>query len=181
MSTLIRETNETCVRLSLRLSSDEVDVATGDDFLDHMLVTLSGYGRLGLAVAATGDLRHHLVEDVAISLGQALRRDTPAACVRYGEATIPMDEALVQAAIDLGGRAFYVGDLDVQLYEHFFYSLAHNAGMTLHLRVLRGRDRHHMVEAAMKALGLALRQALEPSGDLFSTKGAVTLRWEGEN
>jgi imidazoleglycerol-phosphate dehydratase len=123
-------------------------------------------------------LRHHLVEDVAISVGAALRRDLPGACARYGSATVPMDEALVEASLDLGGRFYYQGPLPSTLYDHFLRSLAEHAGMTLHVRVLRGTDRHHVVEAAIKAVGLALRQALRDSGSVFSTKGAVGMTWE---
>lgn len=179
MSILIRETNETRVRLSLALGEKEESIATGDGFLDHMLNTLSRYGGLGLGVSASGDMRHHLIEDVATTLGICLRQDIPESCVRYGDATIPMDDALVQATVDLGGRAYFEGPLPSRLYEHFFRSLAQNSGMTLHIRVIRGSDRHHVVEAAMKALGLAIRQAVTPAGGgVFSTKGAVSLQWE---
>jgi imidazoleglycerol-phosphate dehydratase len=143
-----------------------------------MLVTLARYAGVHLEVDAAGDLRHHLVEDVAITLGLALRRSTPAACVRYGSAVVPMDEALVHAALDLGGRFFYEGPVPSGLYDHFLRSLAENAGMTLHVRVLRGRDRHHVIEAAVKAVGLALRQALVPEGAVFSTKGSVHITGE---
>ena len=153
---------------------------TGEPFLDHMLVTLGRYAGLDLAVEARGDLRHHLVEDVAITLGLALAREVPATCQRYGAALVPMDDALVQVALDLGGRAWYEGPLPVPLAEHALRSFAANAAMTLHVVVLRGSDRHHVVEAAVKALGLALRQALAPGDAVFSTKGAVTLRWEEE-
>ncbi len=180
MSMASRETRETKVRVEVRSGSS--DVSTGEPFLDHMLTTLGRYADLGLRVDAQGDLRHHLVEDVAITLGAVLGRDTPATCARYGEATIPMDEALVQVALDAGGRPHFEGRLPSRLYEHFLRSLAINAGWTIHVRVLRGRDRHHMVEAAFKALGLAVRQALRETGDaVFSTKGAVRLRWEGED
>jgi imidazoleglycerol-phosphate dehydratase len=143
-----------------------------------MLATLARYAGLALHVQAAGDLRHHLIEDVAITVGMALRRETPASCARYGAATVPMDEALVQAALDLGGRFYYEGPLPSALYDHFLRSLAEHAGMTLHVRVLRGTDRHHIVEAAVKALGLALRQALAPGGAVFSTKGAIDVVWE---
>jgi imidazoleglycerol-phosphate dehydratase len=89
-----------------------------------------------------------------------------------------MDEALVQAAVDLGGRPYYVGRLPSRLYTHFLQSLAVNLGATLHIRVLRGRDRHHVVEAAVKAFGLALKQALQEGDTVFSTKGSVTMEWE---
>jgi imidazoleglycerol-phosphate dehydratase len=182
MSTITRETRETRVRLSLSLAGEAGanPIHTTEPFLDHMLNTLARYAGLRLEVRAEGDLQHHLVEDVAITLGAALRREVPAACVRYGAATVPMDEALVQAALDLGGRFYYRGPVPSTLYEHFLRSFAENAGMTLHVRVLRGRDRHHVVEAAIKALGLALRQALVPQGAVFSTKGGIALSAEGD-
>jgi imidazoleglycerol-phosphate dehydratase len=198
MTLLKRETRETRILLRLDVAADDAasaggpgsvgdprgetptaaGIVTTDAFLDHMLGTLARYAGVRLEVDAAGDLRHHLVEDVAIALGLALRRETPAACARFGEATVPMDDALVQAAIDLGGRFWYQGPLPSPLYDHFMRSLAENAGLTLHLRVLRGRDRHHVVEAAMKALGLALRSALRPEGSVFSTKGAIQVTFE---
>lgn len=180
MTTLTRETGETRVRIRLGVPTDDAvpSIATTDPFLDHMLVTLARYSGVHLEVDAAGDLRHHLIEDVAITLGLALRRETPAACARYGSAVIPMDDALVDATLDLGGRFHYEGPVPSGLYDHFLRSFAENAGMTLHVRVLRGRDRHHVIEAALKALGLALRQALTPEGVVFSTKGAVQVREE---
>jgi imidazoleglycerol-phosphate dehydratase len=183
MITVRRETRETQVRLSVGSQAAaggvaQPAVATGEPFLDHMLVTLGRYAGLHLEVDAAGDLRHHLIEDVAITLGQALRRHTPATCARYGSATVPMDEALVHAALDLGGRFYYEGPLPSPLYDHFLRSLAENAAATLHVRVLRGHDRHHVVEAAIKAVGLALQQALAPGGAVFSTKGAVDVMFE---
>lgn len=183
MSSLVRETRETRVQLTLELRRPAVAsgtpgaIATGDPFLDHMLATLARYADVQLAVEARGDLRHHLVEDVAIAFGQALRAELPAACARYGDALVPMDEALVQVALDLGGRAYYEGPLEAPLWEHFLRSLAENGAATLHVCVLRGRDRHHVVEAAFKAVGLALRAALVPAAAPFSTKGAVRLEW----
>ncbi|HEX6259931.1 MAG TPA: imidazoleglycerol-phosphate dehydratase [Woeseiaceae bacterium] len=172
---LVRETGETTVTVQLGglAAGTRPEIETGDVFLNHMLVTLARYSGLPLGVQATGDMRHHLVEDVAITLGQALRDYVPAACGRYGHAVVPMDEALVEATLDVGGRAYYEGRLPSALYEHFLRSLAENAGSTLHLRVLRGRDRHHIVEAAIKATGFALQQALLESDSVFSTKGAV--------
>jgi len=182
MTTLTRETRETRVRLSLRLDTPAAapSIATTEPFLDHMLVTLARYAGIGLVAEAAGDLRHHLIEDVGITLGMALRRAVPAACARYGNATVPMDDAVVQAVLDLGGRFWYEGPLPSALYDHFLRSCAEHAGMTLHVRVLRGGDRHHVVEAGFKAVGLALRQALVPEGAVFSTKGNVDVRWEEE-
>jgi imidazoleglycerol-phosphate dehydratase len=178
-----RETKETRVHVAIDVTTDAGtgEIRTTEPFLDHMLVTLARYGGLGLSVEAAGDLRHHLVEDVAITLGQGLRRAIPEACARYGSAVVPMDDALVDAALDVGGRFYYRGPLPSTLYDHFLRSFAEHAGMTLHVRVLRGRDRHHVVEAAMKAVGLALRQALQPGGAVFSTKGAVAVSLEEDS
>lgn len=181
MTILERNTRETQIRLQLECGVPDSDpsVTTTVPFLTHMVATLARYGGFGLQLDATGDLRHHVVEDVAITLGLALRDETPAACTRYGDALIPMDDALVHAAVDLGGRAFYRGPLPSSLYDHFLRSLAGNGAFTLHVNVLRGEDRHHIVEAAFKALGLALRQALSPGSITFSTKGAVRLERGG--
>jgi imidazoleglycerol-phosphate dehydratase len=168
-----RETRETRVRVAMAIGEGRAEVRTGEPFLDHMLVTLARYSGLDLEVEASGDLRHHLVEDVAITVGTAFARLLPATAARYGERTVPMDEALVQCAIDAGGRPYYRGRLPSTLYEHWMRSFADHARATLHLRVIRGRDRHHVVEAAFKALGLSLRQAVAETGAVFSTKGAV--------
>jgi imidazoleglycerol-phosphate dehydratase len=173
MSVIVRETKETSVRVVLVPGAGTAAVETGVPFLDHMLVTLARYASLDLTVAARGDLRHHLIEDVAICIGAALAAEVPPTAARYGDRVIPMDDALVHAAVDLGGRPFYQGPLPASLYEHWMRSFSDNARLTLHLRVLRGRDRHHIVEAAFKALGLALRDAMADSGAVFSTKGAV--------
>lgn len=175
MSRIERRTNETTISLEVELGDGTIAVDTGDTFLDHMLTTLARYAGLTLAVEARGDLRHHLVEDVAIALGLALREIVPEKAERFGSALIPMDEALVQAAIDVGGRAFYVGKIPSKLYQHFLHSLATNLAATLHVRVIRGSDRHHVVEAAVKATGLALRTALREGDRIFSTKGAVSI------
>jgi imidazoleglycerol-phosphate dehydratase len=179
MTQLTRKTRETKIRLSMVRGETGTEVSTGDAFLDHMLDTLARYGGFRLELEATGDLRHHLVEDVGIALGVALRQETPPAASRFGWATVPMDEALVEAAVDLGGRPFYVGPLPSSLYRHFLQSLAVNARATVHIRVIRGEDRHHVVEAAVKALGLAIRHAVQEGEGVFSTKGSVFLE-QGE-
>ncbi len=176
MSRIERETKETTITLDVRVGDGPIQVATGDTFLDHMLTTLARYAGLQLSVTATGDLRHHLVEDTAIVLGLALSNEIPPNIERYGWALVPMDEALVQAAVDVGGRAFYVGRIPSALYQHFLQSFATNLGATLHLKVIRGRDRHHAIEAAIKATGLALRQALQDGDRVFSTKGSVDVQ-----
>jgi imidazoleglycerol-phosphate dehydratase len=169
----VRETRETRVRVVAEIGGGMTAISTTEPFLDHMMVTLARYSGLGLTVEATGDLRHHVIEDVAITLGTAVQRLAPPTAARYGERTVPMDDALVQAVLDLGGRPYYRGPLPSSLYEHWMRSFCDHASATLHLRVLRGDDRHHIVEAAFKALGLALRQAVADSGAVFSTKGAV--------
>ena len=179
MTTLTRETRETRIHLTLgRLAPsaappDAGPIATGQPFLDHMLVTLARTSGLSLSLEASGDLVHHVLEDVAIALGEALRAEQPAACARYAHRVIAMDDALVAATLDLGGRAYYAGRLPSRLYEHWMRSFADNARLTLHLRVLRGTDRHHILEAAFKAVGLALRDALVEGEVEFSTKGTV--------
>jgi imidazoleglycerol-phosphate dehydratase len=140
-----------------------------------MMTALARYSGIDLDITASGDLKHHTIEDVAISSGQAFAGMLPAACARYGSSTVPMDEALVEVTIDAGGRPYYEGPLPSSLYEHWMRSFADNAKMTIHIRVLRGRDRHHIVEAAFKALGFALRQSLVVTDAVFSTKGSVKL------
>jgi imidazoleglycerol-phosphate dehydratase len=176
MIQLTRRTRETVIHLGLDLVPGAATrIATGTRFLDHMLETLARYGGFGLVVDATGDLRHHLVEDVAIAFGEAVREAAAGPVARYGDRIVPMDDALAHVSLDLGGRAYYQGPLPSSYYEHWMQSFALNAAATLHVRVLRGRDRHHIVEAAFKALGFALRAALTPEAAVMSTKGAVEL------
>ena len=178
MTVVVRETKETNIRCELTRGTGRATVSTGQPFLDHMLVAFARYSGLDVAIQATGDLPHHLIEDVAICLGAALAGLLPATAARYGDRTVPMDEALVHCALDLGGRPFYRGPLPSSLYDHFMRSFSDNARATLHLRVLRGTDRHHIVEGAFKALGFAVRDAFVDSGAVFSTKGSVALRVE---
>ena len=178
MSVVVRETEETSIRCELTRGGGRATVATGQAFLDHMLVVFARYSGLDLSVQASGDLPHHLIEDVAICVGAALAALLPATAARYGDRTVPMDEALVHCALDLGGRPYYRGPIPSSLYDHWMRSFSDNARATLHLRVLRGTDRHHVVEAAFKALGLAVREAFVDSGAVFSTKGGVALRVE---
>jgi imidazoleglycerol-phosphate dehydratase len=161
--------------VELERGPGRAEIATGVPFLDHMMVTLARYAGLDLRISARGDLRHHLIEDVAIATGAALAAHLPATAARYGDRTVPMDDALVHVSLDLGGRPFYRGPLPSTLYDHWMRSFSDNARATLHVRVLRGTDRHHVVEAAFKGLGLALREALVESGAVFSTKGPIAL------
>lgn len=175
MTTVMRKTKETDILIELTRDVSVVKVDTSRPFLDHMLTTFARYAGLGITLSGRGDLPHHLVEDTAIALGAAVAGFAPSSAARYGDRTIPMDDALVQCVIDIGGRQFYQGNLPSRMYDHWMRSFAMNAGATIHVRVLRGLDRHHVVEAAFKALGLAIRDALVESGEVFSTKGSVSL------
>jgi imidazoleglycerol-phosphate dehydratase len=187
-----RTTSETDISLLLDLDGLGVaDVATGIGFLDHMLVLLAHHGGFDLTVRASGDLDvdgHHTVEDIGLTLGQALREalGDKRGIRRYGSFLLPMDEALVMVALDLSGRPHFahdlklagvrIGEFDADLTPHFFRSLATQCGMTLHVRLLAGSDAHHIVEAVFKAFARALAQACERHGRadaVPSTKGTL--------
>jgi imidazoleglycerol-phosphate dehydratase len=182
-----RETTETSITVELspatngtgreieQAASGKKSIETGNRFLDHMLTAFARYSGLDLRVSARGDLAHHLIEDVALTLGRAFSDIVPAGATRFANRVIPMDDALVQVSVDIGGRPYYEGPLPSGLYDHFMRSFSNEARATIHIVVLRGRDRHHVVEAAFKALGLALRDALVDTGGQVSTKGAVSL------
>jgi imidazoleglycerol-phosphate dehydratase len=176
MTRIERRTSETTVEVEMLAGKGIAKISTGVPFLDHMMTALARYSGIDMTISAAGDLKHHTIEDVAIAAGQAFARMLPSACARYGECTVPMDEALVRVVVDTGGRPYYRGPLPSSLYEHWMRSFADNAKITLHIRVLRGKDRHHIVEAAFKALGLALRESLVETDAVFSTKGSVSLR-----
>ncbi len=188
-----RRTGETDVRLALTLDGTGAGArVTGVGFFDHMLELLARHGRLDLDVQVSGDLvtgAHHTVEDTAIVLGQALDRalGDRAGIVRYGSATVPMDEARASCAIDISGRPYTLFEADLppgatggfehELTEEFFRALANAAKLTLHLRVRAGSNAHHMIEAAFKAFARALREAvaLDPTETgVPSTKGTLT-------
>lgn len=191
-----RSTAESAVVVSLDLDgSGRADVATGVGFYDHMLTSLARHALFDLTVQADGDVQvdaHHTVEDVALCLGQALRQalGDKRGIRRFGDALVPLDEALVQCAVDVSGRPYCVhtGEPDGQAYvviggsyagsltRHVFESLSAAAGLALHMRVLAGRDPHHLVEAQFKAVARALRDAvaLDPRElDVPSTKGSL--------
>lgn len=190
---IARTTNETSVRLSVALDgSGEGPRRTGVGFFDHMLDLLARHGRLDLAVEVDGDLgtgSHHTVEDTGICLGQALDRalGDRSGIARYGEATVPMDEALASCAIDISGRPYcaFAADLppgsiagfDHDEAEEFFRAVAMAAKLTLHLRVQSGTNAHHVIEAAFKSFARALRAAAaldESQAGVPSTKGTLT-------
>jgi imidazoleglycerol-phosphate dehydratase len=173
-----RSTKETQIRVEAKLGEGRAVVDTSIPFLDHMMTALAKYSGIDLTIHARGDLRHHLIEDVALTVGPAIAKVMPATAARYGDRTVPMDEALVQAVLDVGGRPFYEGPIPSSLYEHWMRSFCDSGKFTLHLLVIRGEDRHHIVEAAFKALGFALRDAARDSGAVFSTKGAIALEVE---
>ena len=187
-----RKTKETDIALSLNLDgAGKVAVQTGVGFFDHMLDHIGRHGLFDLTVKAKGDLAvdgHHTVEDVGICLGQALLEAVgdKRSIRRYGHFSLPMDEALAGVAVDLSGRfslvfnvAFTgptVGDFDVELVEEFLRALAANAKMNLHVNVPYGTNNHHIAEAIFKALGKALRMAVEPDPrekGVPSTKGVL--------
>ena len=186
---LARKTRETDVHVTLNLDgSGKAKIATGIGFFDHMLTALCVHAGFDLEITVRGDLEvdcHHTVEDTGIVLGQALAKalgEVPVA--RYGSAYVPMDEALGFAALDISKRPFLVfdcpftadkiGEMDTQMVEEFMRALAYNAGITLHLRCLYGKNDHHRAEALFKALAHSLRQAVVPAGDaVLSTKGVL--------
>jgi imidazoleglycerol-phosphate dehydratase len=187
-----RKTKETNVRVVLNLDgSGQSQVRTGLPFLDHMLDLFARHGLFDLEVACKGDLEiddHHSVEDIAITLGQALTQalGDKAGIARYGEAVVPMDEALCRSVIDLSGRFYLVyevqtrrqkiGNFSVELAEHFWRSLAETARFNLHIDCLRGRNTHHILEGTFKATTRALRQAVSRDARItgvLSTKGAL--------
>jgi imidazoleglycerol-phosphate dehydratase len=178
MTVTVRETAETSVRVELRAGEGSGTIETGVPFLDHMLTALARYSGLDIDVSARGDLRHHVIEDVALTLGRAFKDSVPAGAARYGSRTVPMDDALVQATVDIGGRPYYEGPLPNRLYDHWMRSFSNEAKATIHLVIVRGTDRHHVIEAAFKALGFALRDALVDTGATMSTKGRVSVRVE---
>ena len=173
-----RSTKETQIRVEAKLGDGRAVVDTSIPFLDHMMTALAKYSGIDLTIHARGDLRHHLIEDVALTVGPAIAKVMPATAARYGDRTVPMDEALVQAVLDVGGRPFYEGPIPSSLYEHWMRSFCDSGKFTLHLLVIRGEDRHHIVEAAFKSLGFALRDAARDSGAVFSTKGAIAMEVE---
>ena len=191
-ATVSRKTAETSVTVSLSLDGDgRYNNATGLGFLDHMLDLFAKHGGLDLDVSCDGDLHvdeHHTVEDIAITLGQALKEAVgdKAHVNRYGHAYVPMDETLARAVIDLSGRFYLhfdadfsrptVGDLPTELVRHFWFSFAEHAACNLHLTVLHGHDTHHKIEALFKAAGRALRMAVRRDASnaaMPSTKGAL--------
>lgn len=188
-----RETAETRIDLTLDLDgTGESGIDSGVGFLDHMLTLFARHGRFDLTLKCAGDTQvddHHSVEDIGICLGKAFREalGEKRGIRRYGDAALPMDEALVLSAVDVSGRSCLVyaldvptekiGTFDTELAEEFFTAFAANAGLTLHIRQLSGRNSHHIVEGAFKSVARSLRKAVaidpEFSDDVPSTKGVL--------
>ena len=169
-----RKTRETEIELSLDLEgAGTAKIECQDQFFRHMMETLAKYGSIDLELRAEGDNLHHLVEDVAIVMGMAVREamgDIPVR--RMGHAVVPMDDALVTVALDVIDRPYVDLEVPDPLYQHFIRSFAMSSGITIHIIQQRGFDEHHVIEATFKALGLALREALVRRDDLLSTKAS---------
>ena len=192
-ASLTRITSETDISLTLALDgSGRAEIATGIGFLDHMLTALARHGLFDLNVHAKGDLHidfHHTTEDVGIVLGQAFAQalGDKRGIRRFGHALVPMDETLAEAAVDISGRPFLVwhvelsqkrlGEMDSELFKHWFHSLAGAAGITLHVETIYGENNHHIIESAFKATARALRAAVEidprKADAVPSTKGTL--------
>jgi imidazoleglycerol-phosphate dehydratase len=186
-----RRTKETDVAVDLRLEPGDASISTGLPFFDHMLDQISRHGGMALTVQARGDLQvdaHHTVEDVGIGIGEALRQAVAdkAGLARYGHAVVPLDEALVEAVVDLSGRPHltfnaklpsgkrFIGGYDVDLTQDFLQALVNHARICVHVNVRYGRNLHHVVEAIFKATARALRAATAREGTaLPSTKGML--------
>ena len=192
-STINRKTEETQIKLNLNLDVCEKGIIqTGCGFLDHMLTLFAKHGNITLSVLCQGDTDvdyHHTTEDIGIALGQALK-EALGDCrgiTRYSDITLPMDEALILAAVDISGRGmlccdlpiptYKVGDFDTELVYEFFEAFAKNAGITLHIRELAGRNSHHIIEGAFKAVARVIRGAVkidaEAKDAIPSTKGVL--------
>jgi imidazoleglycerol-phosphate dehydratase len=193
LAEITRTTNETAITVSVALDGTGThDMATGVGFFDHMLDQLARHSMIDMAVRAKGDLHiddHHTVEDCGIALGQAIGKalGDKRGIRRYGECTLPMDDAQVRCALDLSARPFLVwnvafptskiGTFDTELVREFFQALATHGGITLHVDLMHGINSHHIAEAAFKAVARALRMAVEPDpragSAVPSTKGAL--------
>ncbi|MFM6854547.1 MAG: imidazoleglycerol-phosphate dehydratase HisB [Sphingopyxis sp.] len=192
--TIARDTRETRIRVSVNLDgTGDYTVSTGIGFLDHMVEQVARHGLIDIAMEVVGDLhvdQHHTVEDSALALGEAISQalGERRGILRYGHAYAPMDETLSRCALDISGRPHFVwksafsqprlGEMDTELFSHWFASFAQTAGITLHLETLYGENNHHIAESLFKALARALRTAvaIDPrvANAVPSTKGTLT-------
>ena len=195
-ATITRKTSESSIELSINLDGTGISsIETSVPFYDHMLTAFSKHSLIDLSVKATGDTHidvHHTVEDIGIALGLAIKQalGDKAGISRYGDALVPLDEALVRAVVDVSGRPYLVhtgepagfemhligGHFTGSMVRHVFEAISFNAGITVHITVLGGRDPHHIAEAQFKAFARAMRGAVEPDARVTgipSTKGAL--------
>jgi len=192
-ATISRKTSETSIDVTVNLDgTGAYEVSTGIGFFDHMLEQLSRHGLIDLNVKTIGDLhidQHHTVEDTGLAIGEAVKQalGEKRGIRRYAEALSPMDETLTRVALDISGRPFLVwktefsqkrlGEMDTEMFEHFFHSFAQAAGITLHVETLYGQNNHHIAESAFKGLARALRNAVEidprKADAIPSTKGTL--------
>ena len=192
-ATISRSTKETSIDVTVNLDGTGLyDVSTGIGFLDHMLEQLSRHSLIDLTVKAVGDLhidQHHTTEDTGIAIGEAVAKalGDKKGIRRYGDALSPMDETLTRVAMDISGRPYLVwkcsfsqprlGEMDTELFGHWFHSFAGSAGLTLHVETLYGENNHHIIESAFKGLARALRTAVEidprKADAIPSTKGVL--------
>lgn len=192
-ATIARNTSETKIDVTVNLDgTGAYEVSTGIGFFDHMLEQLSRHSLIDLAVRTEGDLhidQHHTVEDTGLAIGEAIAKalGEKRGIRRYAEALSPMDETLTRVAIDISGRPYLVwktefsqkrlGEMDTEMFEHFFHSFAQTAGVTLHIETLYGQNNHHIAESAFKGLARALRTAVEidprKADAIPSTKGTL--------
>lgn len=192
-ATIARRTSETRIDVTVDLDgAGDYEVSTGIGFLDHMIEQLSRHSLIDISVKVDGDLhidQHHTTEDSALAIGEALAKalGDKRGIRRYGDALSPMDETLTRVAIDISGRPWLVwkteftqkklGEMDTELFEHWFHSFAQAAGLTLHIETLYGKNNHHVIESAFKGLARALRAAVEidprKADAIPSTKGTL--------
>lgn len=188
-ASLSRTTKETDIKVEFNLDGNgQASIKTSVGFLDHMFELFAFHGNFDLKIEAKGDIHvdyHHLVEDLGIVLGKCIDKalEDRKGIKRYGFASIPMDEALTQVSLDLGGRAFlmynvsvegYIKDIDIRLFEEFFRAVANNAKINLHVNLVYGKDLHHIVESIFKAFAKSLNEASRIMGEnVPSTKGII--------
>jgi len=190
-SEIIRKTNETDIKIKLNLDgTGKYDINTGIPFLNHMLASFSKHSLIDLNIKASGDIDvdfHHTIEDMGIALGEAFKKalDNKIGIVRFAEATVPLDEALSRAVIDISGRAFLSfnvefiqtddgNNVNPYLFEEFFRAFVNNAQITLHLDLIRGKNSHHIIESLFKAFSKAIKYAIKvESNEIPSTKGVL--------
>jgi imidazoleglycerol-phosphate dehydratase len=187
-----RQTKETSIKVGVNLDGDgSCSIDSGIGFFDHMLNLMAAHGRMNLNLKAKGDLQvdcHHTIEDTGITLGSCIKAalGDKSGIKRYGTAYTPMDETLAFVSLDISGRPFLVfdaeftvdkvGEFDTEMVEEFFRALAYNAGITLHVKIMYGKNNHHKIEAIFKAFGRALKEAVsidEGIKGVMSTKGML--------